>query len=297
MKVIPPLVITVANLTSSTAAESLNAAWVIGTTYAVGTSVTYNHRDYQSLQAANVGKQPDTQAAWWVDLGPSNKWAMFDFERNTATVGASPLTAVVVPGKRVNALALFGLKADSVTITMVSASVTVYTKTVQLFSRNTATWSDYFFGELVYRESVFLFDLPPFSGASITVTLTRASGSSECQSMVIGQAVDLGFAQYGAQTDILDFSNIVRDAFGNATLVRRKNVPKMSLSVTMNKATVNKARKLREDLAAQPAVWVGIDNDTDGYFDSLAVLGIFRRFAIVVEYSAFSLCNLEIEGL
>ena len=72
------------------------------------------HRKYESLVASNVGHAPlqDAVGAYWADVGPSNRWAMFDLLRNTGTMQASPLTVVITPGQRVDALALVGLVAE-----------------------------------------------------------------------------------------------------------------------------------------------------------------------------------------
>lgn len=284
-------------VTSTTAVESLYAAWLIGSTYALTNRVTSNHRDYESLQAGNVGHDPATSPTWWQDLGPSNKYAMFDADRNTATTGASPLTVEITPGQRIGGLSLFGVTADRIDVTMTSAGVPVYTKGLSLLARNTRSWFEYFFGAFTYRESMVFFDLPPITNGVLTVTLTRATGNASCESFSVGMPIAFGGVKLGAQTDLLDFSRVERDAFGNATLVRRKNVPTCSMQVLLDKASVSKIRKFRETNAARPIVIAGITNSEDGYFDSLAVMGIFKRMPIVIEYSLYSLCNVEMEGL
>ncbi len=124
MRVIPPLPITDAILTSSTCAEPSagEAVYNAATTYAVGdvVIVAADHRTYQSLQAGNLANTPITSPTWWLDIGASNRWKMFDLLRNTQTEQASPLTVVLTPGLRVNSLALLGLVADSVTVSVVT---------------------------------------------------------------------------------------------------------------------------------------------------------------------------------
>ncbi len=39
--------------------------WAVGTTYGLGVNYLYNGVTYNSLQAANVGNQPDTSPTWW----------------------------------------------------------------------------------------------------------------------------------------------------------------------------------------------------------------------------------------
>ena len=293
LRAIPPMALSSAN-TTSTAAESIYTAYAAGTAYALDATCTDGGRDYKSLQAANTGHTPASSPTWWLDLGPSNKWQMFDAERNTATTATSPLTAVITPGQRVDAMALYGVVADSVTITQTYGGGTVYTKTIGLLDRITLGWSDYFFGTFEYRESVWVFDLLPYTTGTVTIVFSRSSGSVSCETVVLGTAVEIGSPQYGAESDIVDFSNIERDGFGSATLIKRKNVPRMSVSMMITKAQINRIRRLRETLAASPAAWIGMDNSQDGYADAVSMLGIFKRMPIVIEHS---LVNLEIEGL
>ena len=81
MQFIKPVSISDATLISSTIAETDYSAWSSGTTYALGDKVilTSTHRVYESLQAANTNHNPTEAAStWWLDIGPTNRWAMFD---------------------------------------------------------------------------------------------------------------------------------------------------------------------------------------------------------------------------
>ena len=53
-------------------------AWDTGTTYAVNDFIVYSGKIYLSLQAANVGKQPDSEPTWWQEFtsggGLSSLW-------------------------------------------------------------------------------------------------------------------------------------------------------------------------------------------------------------------------------
>ena len=302
MKVIPPLTITDALLTSSTAAEPSagETAWVSGTTYAVGDVRirTATHRKYERLVAGAGTTAPESDAVNWLDVGPTNKWAMFDLFRNTATSQASPLTVVITPGQRVDAIALMGVEADSVTITMTVAAVPVYTVTASMTLHNSVSWSGYFFGDFGYQPSFVRFDLPLFANAVITVSLTRASGDVVCGALCLGRAVDLGIVLSQARNDGLNFSTVTRDAFGNATLVPRRTVPKTDQTLAVPKAQVDSIRAVRKDLNAVPAVWSGLDDhDVDGYFEALLILGVYKEFSISLDNQSFATLSLQLEEI
>jgi hypothetical protein len=302
VKVVPPLTITPAMLISTTATEpdtaQGEAGWSSSTAYAVGAKVvrTTTHRVYACIQAhTNRDPATDAQRLYWVDVGPANRWAMFDLLRNTGTIAASPLTVRIAPGVRIDAIALVGLTADTVSISVSVNGSVVYAYDDALRTRQTINWYDYFFGVYDQKETTAVFDVPPYVNGEITITLTRATGSVVCGGVVIGQAVDLGRTIHGAENDALNFSKIERDDFGTAVLQQRRTVPKTSQQTRIKKAAVNRALKARIDLNAQPALWSGLDDAASGYFDPLLILGVYKRFTITMDQPDDALISLELE--
>lgn len=257
------------------------------------------HRLYQSLQASNLGKAPalTSSAAWWQDIGPTNRWAMLDLFRSTATQQASPLTVVLTPGRRTDALALVGLVADSVTVSITSGGSPVYSSTTELRSRTVSTWREYFFEAFATKPSLALFDLPPFTNGIITVTITRSSGLVSCGGLVLGNQVYLGEIQYSAQSEALNFSRIDRDVFGEASLVRRRSVPKTNQTVWAGKGSVNNLREARALLNAVPALWSGLDDTDSPYFEAVLILGIYKQWTIGLDHPDHAVQSLELEEI
>lgn len=308
MKVIPPIstvapwLIETSMVTSSTLTEphTDETVWVSGTSYVIGDVriLTSTHRKYQRLVAGAGTTAPNLDTTNWLDIGPTNKWAMFDALRNSSSKFTTSLTVEVTPGKRVDSIALMGMIADSATVTVKVAGVTKYTKTTNLILRNTTTWSEYFYGEFSFQPSLVLFDLPPYTGAVITITLNKATGDSGLGAVVIGTSVDLGLIQYSPEIDSLNFSKVDRDAFGNATLVPRRSVPKTQQTLFCTKESVNSINQLKAKLDAVPAVWSGLDDkSTDGYFESLLMLGIWKRFSFNLTYPDHAVITLELEEI
>lgn len=299
MRVIPPLTITAAQLTSTTCAEphATETAYNAGTTYAIGNEVVVaaDHRTYKSLQAGNVGHAPISSPTWWLDVGATNRYRMFDLLRNTQTEQASPLTVVITPGVRCNSIALLGLVGDSVTVSITSGGSTVYTFTQNLSTREVLDWYDYFFLPFSTMPSVVLFDLPPYTNAIITVAITRASGNVKCGGLVLGSYVYIGDVQYDAESDALNFSTVDRSTFGDSVLIPRRTVPKTNQTILCKKDRVDKVRDLRTAMNAVPAVWSGLDDSTDGYSEALLILGYYRRFTINIVHPEHALITLELE--
>lgn len=301
MRVIPPLEITDARLTSSTVAEpdAGEAIWVAATNYALDTVVirTTTHVKYQNTQAGIDAGLPENTPLRWLAIGPTNKRAMFDLLRNSQTVAASPLTVVLTPAKRITALALIGMEAQSVTVTMRVAAVVVYTVTKNLYKRMTMNWTQYFFGEFKTQKNIVLFNLPLHSGAEITITLTSSTGTVKCGGCVIGTSVFIGEVEHDAESDALNFSTIDRTVSGTAILRPRRSVPKTQQTLFIDKDMVNQVREVRESLNAVPAVWSGLDDPDDGYFDALLILGVYKQFTINMAYPIAAKINLTLEEI
>ena len=290
-------VIAPAGLLSTTLTETY-APWSSTATYAVGDRRVFGVSIYESLVASNTNNPPDTSPTKWLLYGPSNTWALFDLLRNSQSTATDTITVAVKPGQRVDAIALMGLDADSVTVTMQSGGQMVYRYTQALQLRRTNTWLQYFFGRFRYRKSVIKFDLPPYSDGVITVSLSSARGSVKCGAMVLGQAQFLGSTLVDPESDRLTFSSVDRDEFGNAKLNKVGTSPKTTQTVYMPAALVPAVEELRADLDSTPAVWSGLDDQSDNsYFESLLILGIYRSWPIRMQGATRALATITLEEI
>ena len=350
MRVIPPIEVTDARLTSSDVAEDVAATYAGGTTYAegalAGAATTYGNAQsvYRSLQGGNTGNAQEEGAWWtfvglvypiyaggssaaiggivtelathslyeslvaannfaltdetkWKYIGKTNRFRMFDYSRSQQSVTGLSLTAVFAAGKRINSIGLKGIQANaySITVTSVGGGGTVYSDSGSLNLRETLTWSDYFFDEFTTQKSLAYFDIPPFTDAIVTITLTSTSGSTKLGAVVFGTFVYIGKTIQTTSSDILNFSTIERDLDGNAILTPRRNVPKSRQAVLCEKANVNKVILLREDLNATPALWYGLADSANGYFDATSILGIYKAFEINTDTPLDAIVSLELE--
>lgn len=230
--------------------------------------------------AANYNKPPLLNPDVWEDLRPTNKWAMFDTLRNTATRVASPLTVVITPGTRIDALGLAGVDADTVQVTATSATYggSVYNSgAINLYTRPVANWYQYFFKLFKFLRARAFFNLPPYSDLVITVTLTRTGGEVSCGALVVGMQGDMGGAKRGAIAEKLNFTKVTRDEWGNATVVKSTNKPAIKVDLYIEKANLDAFNDLEDSLNGEVAFFAGVENSDDGYFQTLQVLGFLRR--------------------
>lgn len=294
MKLIKPVTLTTAMLTSSTVAETDFAEWSAGTTYALGDKriMASTHRIYQSLQAANTGHTPsDAGSLWWVDIGPTNRWAMFDQVVSTQTTGGTTLTVVMTPGN-INSLALINVAASTLTVTLTNDAVTVYSKTVDMTSEMTgADWYAYFFDPIRQKTDVVLLDIPAYATGVLTVTMT-APANVKVGQLIVGRVAGLGKAQYGAKVGITDYSRKETDTFGNTVLTQRSYSKRMNLSLILDNALVDGIHQTLSEVRSTPVVWIASESYT-----SLIVFGFYKDFEVDISTYYFSYCSLQIEGL
>ena len=295
MKVISPIQITSGMVTSTNATETYST-YNSGTTYALGAKVVYGNFTYESLVVSNVGNQPDISPTKWLEIGPSNKWAMFDTKVDTQTTRATPLTVTVTPATVITSLSLLNVDGVTATINITDGPTgpNVYSKTIDLDDTTITDWYMYFFEPYDFRTDIVLTDLPPYSGAVITVNMIKTAGTVAIGNMLLGNVISLGSTQYGASAGIRDYSVKETDEFGNTAFVVRAFSKRMQAQVFLDNSSLNYVVKTLTNLRAVPAVWIGSE---DTQLQPLIVYGFYRDFNIDISYPDNSLCSIEIEGL
>lgn len=306
MKVIPILPVTGAMLSGFSVPEpdasQGEIEWTSAPAFAIGDKRVRSsiHRKYLCVKAVPAGTvtAPELDTLSWLDVGATNRWAMFNQSRNFQTVQTSGnLTVTLTPGQRVSSVFLGGLEAKTVILEMVAAGVTVYSETFSGQLRGTSSWHDYFFGSFKFRPSLLITNLPAYATAEIKLTLVNPGLGAKCSTFAVGNAVFIGKMQYGATSDALNFSKIDRDTFGNAVLIPRRTVPTITGTLEVAKNLVDTVREVRVKLNAVPAVWSALDDPTEDYFGSLLVVGIYKQFSITIDNFDTAKINLQVEEI
>lgn len=303
MSIIKPTPITDAVLVSSTAPETDQAPWALATPYGIGglcmSPVT--HRIYKSLRATNTGNDPTVDAnragatPWWLDIGPTNRWAAFDRKVGTATTVVSPLVNVFRPGSAsgVAMLELVGRQVD-VTYTDAPGGAVVYSKTISLDGSIIESFYDWFFVDYEQLTDFALTDLPAhFPNGQLTISLS-STGTVSCGVQQIGQVIEIGETQYGATVGIIDWSGKEVDEFGNVDVVERGYSKRINMKIITKKSDFNKIYRRLAGLRATPCVYIGVG---EAGFEPMISYAFYKDFSIDVAYATEHLCNIEIEGL
>ncbi|MDO9277127.1 MAG: hypothetical protein Q7U05_01010 [Polaromonas sp.] len=303
--IITPTKLTDAMVVSSTVPETDFPVWTAGT-FAVGDKrimTTGIHRIYQCQTAhtstdstgapnLNITGTPPK----WLNIAPTNKWAMFDEKIGTISTLASPLTVVINPGP-VSGLALLELTGRTAEISLKDQTdgTVVYSRTVDLDGTIVTSFFDWFFAEFAQQTDLTLTDLPSqFFNGELTISVTSTAGNVACGVAHVGKVSTLGETQMGATIGIISYSVKQTDAFGNLTIIKRQNSKRASWKLMIEKSELSRIFRL---LASMESVLCVYSATTEPGYEPLILYGFFRDFNIDITYPTYVLTSLEIEGL
>ena len=263
MKIIRPITVNDAALISSNIPETDYAAYSSGTTYALGARVIVVaanvHKIYESLQAGNLNHTPASSPTYWLEIGATNRWRMFDYSVTSQSTNANSIDVTIQASGRANAIALVNVDAATVQVIMTDATEgEVYNATYSLVS--TAGIDNpyaYFFEPIVRLSDYAILDLPPYYAATIQVIVSAPGATVSLGGLLIGQQLKVGELQYGAEVGIVDYSVKTRNAFGDFVILERAYSKRATFPVMITKSMVSHIEKMLGQYRATPIVYVG----------------------------------------
>lgn len=292
--VLKPFQVTPESMDSSVPEDDY-PAYAAGTTYAEDQRVLYLHNIYQSLQAGNTGKTPDTEPLWWVLVGPDNRWRVFDRSHTTQTKANQSMWYEIAPGQVVSSVALLnmdGISSAKIKMTDPDYGV-VYERTFE-FPRiqGQASWHSWFFGKRKVRRDFNTIDIPSFPNATIRIEL---NGLAEIAIgvILIGEVFSFGEGvKRGMRLGIRDYSRKETDQWGETTLQKRAFSKIRSANILLSNNQLDEVEQFLTDIRAAPVLWIASDR-----YDAPNVYGWYSSFEILLQYVNHSECSIDIEGL
>lgn len=298
--ILVPLAITDAMVTSSTLAEpsASETAWVSAGTYVVGDRRirVATHREYECLvNHTGIATLPEDDPTRWLDIGPTDYWAMFDSACSTQTATVTSLTVVVQPGF-FNAMAFYNLTGASIAVTVKDAPAgnTIYSYSGALDGPYLDEF-DYCWGPFRENSKLFIQGITPYPEAEITVVVTASTGVAVgIGMMVIGDLRPLilddtfGGTQAGAKAEPVDYSYISTNAFGDTTIVRRRSATDMRISIVLPQSDADYALGSVQEVLATPVAVIA--TDAAGY----AGLNVFGLVTGSLSYDSAAVATLEL---
>lgn len=276
-------------VTSSTTCTLSSSRWgsTIDTTGALGTVSGVITTTTTQPDLSLIGSNPT-----WQEIGPTNRWAMFDTYINTATKCNGNLAVTVAPGicNGVAVLDLSGVSA--VTVSMPAAG---FSQEQKLDDAIITDWYSYFFEPFDLKTDLIFGPMPSYATAQVTVTAVADDGGVvSIGAVMFGTVTELGEVEYGATSGITDYSRKETNDFGVTTLVERGYAKDVSYQLSIPHTQLRRVFSTLARLRATPAVYIGSD---DYNLTPLTAFGWVNDFSVNVQYPTYSSVSVEVKGL
>jgi hypothetical protein len=296
LRIVQPLPVSDSVLVATDVPESAYPVWSAGATYGITDRVhlVSTHKVYESAINGNTGNNPASSLNW-VEVGPTNRWALFDRSNSTQTAQANAFYYRLQPTGGFNSLALLGLTgAQTLRVRVTHPTLgSLYDRTLDLTSLPAqAGWWEWFYGTRRGPSLAVLMDLPGVIGAELRIDVTGTTALA-AGVLVFGQAKELGIAvRQGARVGIQDYSRKETSPFGDTVLVQRAFAKRASFDVPVLAELVDEAVDFLTSIRATPCLFIG-----SGRYESTVLYGFYKEFDVNIAYATVSECSLQIEGL
>ena len=329
LKVMQPTAMASGMLVSASVPENDYPAWSATTSYTTGARVirTSTHRIYQAVaditgNASNTAPEADTLHTQWVEIGPTNRWAMFDQRISTRTVGTSSGMSVQIKPRRCNGVALMDMVnipeytlevrwpatngvfkdetseyAHGITLrTVFTATEVVLTYSVNLRTRNVNSWKEYFLEPYAIKSDSFI-GFASRADATITLTVPAPAAGDpppEIGAFMFGNYIEVGTTGRDVNASAESYTLINTDDWGISKIVERDYVKRVTYPVLVPNYGLNRAFSTMAELQSKPAVFVGSD---DFRYTSFTVYGVVENFNVGVDNGIYSILNVTVKGI
>ncbi|MBV1919000.1 MAG: hypothetical protein KUG65_13195 [Sphingomonadaceae bacterium] len=247
------------------------------------------HRLYQSLEGTNSAPLSDDTK--WLDIGPTNRWAMFDNLIDTVTARPDEIRVEIPVTGRMDTLALLGVDATTVNVTMLEGVTEVYNQDFSMLSyAGINDYWEYFFNPIRRKRVLRISDLPIGVDPTLIVTITGA-GDVSVGHMVFGYAHVIGGVQFGAQLDHNDFSRFETDAFGRRYIVKRTYRNRGRFNVWVARDDVDFIQELIAEWTGEPVLVIGSE-----IYDSSVFFGLLSDGRMDIDHATESLLTVKAEN-
>ena len=234
-----------------------------------------------------------TDKTYWLPVGATNRWKMFDTYNNTQT--ENPESIVIEVDPKAIAQGVYIGNAEGVEIVISSTDPTagvVYAQTTSLqISNSGSSFYRWLFGRRRRKTYFLTLDLPLFYNTRVKIEIKNPGGIAKCGMCNIGPIEDVGFSQYGLGTDIKDYSTTRFNFDGTSETTERGFSKRMTLDVVLDNDMIDYVQEKLAAARQRSLVYIGAPE-----FGSTVLCGKFSSFKNVIEGLTHSKMALQIEG-
>ena len=304
MEIIRPVTIGDTQI-AATNATPVYSDWLVATAYTTGQRAEKSNRVYEAL-AGSTGQDPDTDTqngtvlgTYWQYVEATNSRIMFDYARSGdsyQTVRTGNITVQLEPNQGItDTIAFFGVSSNDITITVTDPiDGVVYNATFDMRD-NSAVYDayTYAFEPIVNFTELIVNDLPPYGGTVIDIVIDSGANDAKCGKCVVGYRKYIGDVVYGTQVGIVSYSDVIRDQFGNATILQRDYNRFVDYRIGVQTSYNREVQKLLTSFRDTPIVFIGAESD----FLETTLYGVYKDFTLSLDNPALSSLSMKVEEL
>lgn len=258
--------------------------------YVKGAVVTHAHRLLEKI-TPGLGHDPATSGPeFWLDTGPSNRWAMFDRQIETQTTHPDTIRVEIPLNGRFDTLGLFEVEAASINVTLMKGELEVYNENYSMTSyTGIGNYWDHFFNPVERKHLLYLTGLPIITGLTLIVTLTGTNVA--VGHLGHGRRRRFGETERGAELGFLDYSEYGVDQFGRRTVIIRDYKDEGGFNVFVPATYVDSTRRAIKEVRGIPAIICASER-----YESMVFLGLITSSKVIVTYAHESVLRVQVEG-
>lgn len=236
------------------------------------------HKKYRCLVDTTTDPEVGTGEVppKWVELGATNRWAMFDGINTYQATYPSDVDVTIHPVGVVDSISIFNI--ENVTSIEITTSVpdtgSTYTET----------------HDTTGKESLVTYDFPPYENPFVDIKFVGTD--IKVGEVVMGTGTVLGVLLAGAVSDRIDYSRYTYDEFGELTYVPRPIVNYTTYPIRVAKIDALGVERYLDNLKGKQAVWIG--NIGDG--QHLVTRGTIERSPMTYDTPSVLEYQIKVRG-
>ena len=277
-------------------------AWSSVSNYVVGNQIYYAgltphyvFKCIQDIAGLVTNPIPSLDASHWELVGTTDRWAMFDDMRGTQSQALTSFSGEV-SAAGCDYVGIFGIDAQSVTLTHMFGSEVIKSETIDLrLPLSAPDWWYYFFEDLEFVEQVS-WEFPRYgAGSRLLFEFTTSPGAvAKCGVFRPGQEFSVSNTQKGVSSRIVDYSN--RASSSLPMIVPGGSGDDIDLTLILPYDSVDYVSRVFRGNAGKPAIY-DCNNDGDPPLNSFLLYALFKSFDRVYPDGKFVRCNVSLQGL
>lgn len=234
-----------------------------------------------------------TDKTYWLPIGATNRWRMFDAYNNTQTQNAEAIIIELSPRAIAQGIYLGNVDAAEIVTTSTDpVAGVVHSEVISLqTSASGSSLYRWLFGRRRRKTYFVTLNLPLYFNAVVKIEIRNPGAVAKCGMCCIGPIEDVGDSQYGLGTDIKDYSTTRFNFDGTSETTERGFSKRMTIDLVLDNDMIDFVQEWLAERRQRPLVYIGAPQ-----YGSTILCGKYSSFKNVIEGFTHSKMALQIEG-